>query len=316
MEDDKNRYNQSGSNGTPNNQSSTPKPPNYNNPIDVTKPRPTYDRNNRPDIVDEVEYVPTDAEREREALERLRNRATGGSPVTTTVSAKAKPKRDRGEASKKIKGIIAILLVLIVIALLAVFVIFLGRNSSGQEEAYDIRVSMKIENKSALTLVTETGQEVLREINPGDKIPLRAYARNSNDYRGDSLNNIGSTPPNTYVRFKLVLVLGYEERYDILSPNVGEMWYRYNLEDEETITNGAQFDDGYYYYRGSLAFQQRVELFTELEFVGDNISCDDGGKYGQIQVIVESVEAVQENVATGKVWPTAPKYWVMDITRS
>ena len=294
--------------GVPNSPYST-KPPNYNNPIDVTKPKTNYDRKKRGDVVDEVEYVPTDEEREKAALERLRNRAAGAPAGPTSKPAKVK-----GENSKKIKSIIAILLVLVVIALLIVFILFLNKNKGVQEEFYDIRVSMKIENKSALSIVTETGQEVLKEIHPGDKLPLKAYARNSEDYRGDALGNLDTTPPTTYVRFKLVLILGYEERNDILSPNIGEMWYRYNHEDEATITNGVQFDDGYYYYKGTLAFQQRVELFSELEFVGENITCDDGGKYGQIQVIVESVEATPDNIIKGVVWPTAPKYWVIDVT--
>lgn len=296
------------------NTTTPPKPPttNYNNPINVTKPRPTYDRNNRPEIIDEVEHVPTDAERERAALERLRNRATG---VDTSPSVKTKPARDKGETSKKVKSIIAIVLVLVIVALIVFFIIFLGKNGGGEEESYDIRVSMKIENKSILSVVTETGQEVLREIAPGERVPLRAYARNSDDYRGDPTSSTGQTSKNIYIRFKLVLILDYEERSEILAPNIGEMWYRYNHEDESLITNGVQFDDGYFYYRDVVYFQQRVELFSELKFDGNYIFCEDGGKYGQIQVIVESIEAVPENVINGTVWPTAPKHWVLEVTK-
>lgn len=294
---------------------STPKPstPNYNNPIDVTKPRPTYDRNNRPEIVDEVEYVPTDKEREQAALERLRKRASGidEGPI---AKAKTKVKRDKGDSSKRNKSIIAIILVLLVVALIAFFIFFLSNAGGGQEESYDIRVSMKIENKSALSVVTETGQEILREISPGDVLPLRAYARNSEDYRGDPSTSQSDAAKNIYIRFKIVVILDYEERNEIVAPNIGEMWYRYNHDDESLIVNGVQFDDGYFYYKDIVRFQQRIELFSELEFVGDNIFCEDGGKYGQVQVIVESIEAVPENIINGSVWPTAPKHWVLDIT--
>lgn len=306
--------------GTPNPNGTgpnTPRPstPNYNNPIDVTKPRSTYDRNNRPEIVDEEPvYVPTDKEREQAALERLRKRASGLDDSPSGKPARVKAKRDKGDSSKRNKSIIAIILVLLIVAMIAFFLFFLSNQSGGQEESYDIRVSMKIENKSALSLVTETGQEILREIAPGDKIPLRAYARNSEDYRGDPSTSQSDAAKNIYIRFKIVVILDYEERNEIVAPNIGEMWYRYNHEDESQILNGVQFDDGYFYYKDIVRFQQRIELFSELEFVGDNIFCEDGGKYGQIQVIVESIEAVPENIINGSVWPTAPKHWVLDIT--
>lgn len=286
--------------------------------IDVTKPRTGTYKDRRPAIVDDAPE-PTERDLEREALERLRNRATGRAytPKSTggagTV-AKAKKPSSRGEFKKNMKVAIALLLVLVVIAILIVFVIFIGRNGAVDEGFSDIRVSLKIENKSSLSMVTETGEEVLRELNPGDIIQLRAYARNSDDYRGDVLSNNSSTPTSVYVRFKVVLILGYEERYDLLSPNVGSMWYRYNAEDEADIMGGGVTeDDGYYYYNGVLGFNGRVELFTEIELVGKNFTCDDGGKYGQIQVIVEAVEAVQENLIDGRVWSTAPRHWVLNV---
>lgn len=285
--------------------------------IDVTKPRTGVYKDRRPAIVDDVPE-PTEKDREREALERLRNRATGR-PSTPRVDsggsvAKVKKPSSSGEFKKNMKVAIAILLVLIVIAILIVFVIFIGRNGVVENEFSDIRVSIKMENKSSLTMVTETGEEVLRELNPGDTIQLRAYARNSNDYRGDVMSNNSATPTSVYVRFKVVLILGYEERYDLLKPNVGSVWYRYNAEDEADIMGGGVTeDDGYYYYNGSLGFNGRVELFTEIELIGKNFTCDDGGKYGQIQVIVEAVEAVQENLIDGRVWSTAPRHWVLSV---
>lgn len=317
MADDKDKFNTSGSRFEPNSGTSA-----RDNRIDVTKPRANAFRERRQEIVDEVPE-PTAKDREREALERLRNRASGGDYRPSTGSAsgttKAKPQRLKGEFGKNMKVVIAILLVLIIIAILAVFVIFIGRNSAGVSELYDIRVSMKIENKSTLSMVTETGDVVLRELYPGDKLPLRSFARNSNDYRGDVLSGGTVTPTSVFIRYKIVLILGYEERIDVVAPIFSEgwedAWYRYNAKDEEEIVNGAQYDDGFYYYRGVLPFNGRVELFNELQLVGESLDCDDGGKYGQIQVIVESIEAKADMVETGERWPSAPRHWVIEITK-
>ncbi len=330
MED--NNYNNSGNGNNPyrpstpsssSTPSSTPRPSSpsssytrpQDRPIDVTKPRPTYDRSNRPAVVDEIEKPLTNAEREQQALERLRNRANG-LPASGGTVAKAKPQRDKGDTSKKIKTIIAIILVVIIIIILSIFIILLGRNEVTEEELYDIRVSMTIENKSVLSLVTETGQEVLKEIHPGDRIPIKAYARNSNDYRGDAYDSNNLAPPSIYVRFKLVLILDYEDRPEILVPNLSPMWYKYNHEDEAGLVNGMQFDDGYYYYKDTVVFLQRIELFDSILFDGNKVYCEDGGKYGQIQVIVESIEADINNVITQGVWPTAPRYWVSKMQGS
>lgn len=314
MADDKDNLNRTGSSFEPDRSSSTSA---RDNRIDVTKPRANAFRERRQEIVDDVPE-PTEKDREREALERLRNRASGDysrTPSSSSGGAKAKPQRLKGEFGKNMKVAIAIILVIIIIIILAVFVIFIGRNTVAVSELYDIRVSMKIENKSTLSMITETGDVVLRELYPGDKLPLRAYARNSNDYRGDVLSNNSLTPTAVYIRFRVILILGYQERTDVVMPNTADTWYRYNADDESQIVDGSQYDDGYYYYRDVLPFNGKVELFTELELVGKSLTVDDGGKYGQIQVIVESVEAVADNITTGKVWPSAPKHWVLEVTK-
>lgn len=214
--------------------------------------------------------------------------------------------------SGKIKSIIAIILVVLLIALAIVFVMVIGKNTNIQEESYDVKLSMQIENKSAFSIITDTGREQLREINPGDKLPVKAYIRNSDSYSGD-INQGDITPPNIYVRFRLVLVLDYQERYDILIPTMSNKWYKYNPDDESQIIGGVTSDDNYYYYLGSVSFLQRVELFSELEFSGDAITCDDGGKYGQVQVFVESVEANINSITSDAIWPTAPKYWITQM---
>lgn len=263
--------------------------------IDVTKPRAS-------NYTSPITNISDFTLKEQEALEKIK-----------TQMGKKAEKRDSNKLSN-FKTVIAVVLVVILVAIAIAFVVIIGKNTDSEEENYDTRISMKIENKSALTIITDTGKEELREINPGDKIPLSAYIRNSNEYTGDGHGG-GATPPNIYVRFKIVLILGFEERYDIIVPTMTELWYKYNAEDESNIIDGATEDDHYYYYLGSLSFLQKAELFSSIEFNGETITCDDGGKYGQIQVQVEAIEANINNITSEGVWPTAPKKWVMEMAR-
>jgi hypothetical protein len=211
--------------------------------------------------------------------------------------------------ASSIKTVVAIVLVLILILIAVLFVLFIGKSTTSPEEDYDMRLSMQIENKSSLSIITEAGKEQLREINPGDKVALRASVRNSFDISGDLVQE-GTNPPSIYVRFKLVLILDYKERYDIMIPTMSDRWHKYNAEVESSIPNGVFEDDHYYYYIGSLAFMEPEELFSGIEFDGNVITCEDGGKYGQIQVHVEAIEANIGNIASKSVWPTAPQEWV------
>ena len=82
-------------------------------------------------------------------------------------------------------------------------------------------------------------------------------------------------------------------------------------EDEQKFGDqGIKEDDGYYYYLGSLSFMQRAELFSEIAFVGKEIVWEDGGHYGQLQVIVESMEANIDYIEGENRWSTAPRYWI------
>ncbi|MGN0960592.1 MAG: hypothetical protein ACI4PF_00165 [Christensenellales bacterium] len=256
--------------------------------IDVTKPQQT------PGGID-TSKVSDYTLQEQQSLERLKNKV-----------GKVKQRDNRGS---NFKTIVAIILAIILILIAILFVIFISRKETPQEEKYDMRLSMQIENKSALSIITEAGQEQLREINPGDKIALRASVRNSFDIGGDVIEE-GSTPPSIYIRFKLVLILDYKERYDIMIPTMSNRWLKYNAEIENSLPNGTFEDDHYYYYLGSLAFMEPEELFSEIEFSGDAITCDDGGKYGQIQVQVEAIEANIGNIVSKAIWSTAPQEWV------
>lgn len=267
-----------------------------NRSIDVTKPRSAPTPNANLDASRVSDYTL----REQAALERLAKKmGTGGHQ-----------KEDR---SGSIKTIIAIILVVILIVIAVAFILVLNKNSEVTEEAdYDMRLSMQIENKSALSIITEAGKEQLREINPGDIIPLRASVRNSTDVLGDRTEE-NTLPPPIYVRFRLVLILDYEERYDIMIPTMTNRWYKYNKEVEDNREGGVKEDDHYYYYLGTLSYMQPEVLFSSIEFSGDAITCDDGGKYGQIQVHVESVEADIDNIVNRTMWPTAPQEWIIKM---
>lgn len=236
--------------------------------------------------------------REQQSLEKLKKTVGGSS--------------GHQGRSGKIKTIVAIILVIVLLLLLVVFGIVLSRTGKSEEETYDIRVSLEIENKSLLTIITDTGKEALRPINPGDRLDISAYARNSNDYRGDVSTGAG-TPPNIYVRFRLRLILNYQDRYDVLVPKLTANWYKF---DAEVDGDGSNYDDHYYYFCGSVPYQRRIELFSQLTVDGDSITCEDAdaGRYGQIQVLVESIEADVNSLSNG-IWPTAPKSWIMATIR-
>ena len=259
--------------------------------IDVTKPKTRLGSIN-------TSNVSAHTLREQQALEKL-SRQVGGSSS-----------RGQGKGSA-MKTIIAIILVIVLIVLAVLFVVIIGGDTGMEEESYDVRVSMKIENQNSLKIVTEGGQEKFRDISPGDVVPVSAYVRNSNNYQGDNAEELGEAKA-IYVRFKYQFILNYEIVNEKIKPNISNKWYKWNPEHEKVFgEQGIKEDDGYYYYLGSLTYMQRAELFSEIEFVGENIFWEDGGHYGQIQVTVQSMEASIDFIEGENMWPTAPRYWVM-----
>jgi hypothetical protein len=296
-DENQNLNNSSQNSGMSNNQ--RPSQPSYSNtqkPIDVTKPR--FGGSSAID----ASKVSSHTLREQQALEKLAKKVgvSGG---------------NRNSKAPMVKTVVAVILVLVLIALAIIFVMIIGGNNKTQEETFDARVSMQIENKSSLIVLTDSGKEKFREINPGDIVPLSAYVRNANNYSGDVLNtNNGVTPPSIYVRFRIRFILDYKQADEKIAPVMNGKWYKYNKDDENKFgDSGIKEDDGYFYYKGALTFMQRAELFSAIEFVGDNIYWEDGGKYGQIQVEVESVPATLSSIIDSNVWATAPRQWVNDI---
>ena len=262
-----------------------------NKSINVTKPQQTQ----APVSNIDTSRVSAYTLREQQALERLKKQVGHLD--------------QRDNRASHAKTIIAIILVVVLIILAVLFFIIIGRTSNTPEETYDMRLSMEIKNKSSLSVITQAGQE-LREINPGDNIDLHAVIRNSNDIDGD-LSEDGVTPKPIFVRFQIKLILNYEERFDIIIPEVSDRWYRYDPEVEENYINGVTTDDHYFYYLGFLTFKEPEDLFTSITFNGDVLTCDDGGKYGQIQIFVDSIEADINNARN--LWPTAPQGWFSKV---
>ena len=212
--------------------------------------------------------------------------------------------------ASKIKSIVAILLVVILIIILVAFLLLLNQKGEEPDDENAIRVSMEIENKSFLSVITEEGIEELRPIFPGDILPIRAYARNSNEM-DSNMNQSEVIGGDQFVRFKIRFILDYEDRYEIIVPTLTSNWTKFNAAEEAEIKDGVTEDDHFYYFCGRVAHDRKIELFSELEFDGNMITIDDAGKYGQIQVIVESIDASADNLLNG-IWPTAPKRWIVD----
>ena len=263
-----------------------------NKSINVTKPQTTR----APMSNIDGSMVSDHTLKEQQALERLKKKI-GNIDVKESKAS-------------KIKTIIAIILVIVLIIILAVFVMLLTQNKSDPLVKDSIQVSMEIENKSLLSVISDEGIEELRPIWPGDKLPVRAYASNSNDIKGDNTTSVSGT--NQYVRFKIRMILDYVDRYEIIVPTMSSNWTKFDAELESQINNGVTEDDHYYYFCGSVAHNRRIELFSQIEFDGNQIFIEDAGKYGQIQVIVESIDADSDNLLNG-IWPTAPKRWILDI---
>ena len=286
---------------------------NKSNAIDVTKPRPMSGPQSggaMPSapksgggVMPKEKVEVTDAQRQHELLTKL-------SQKHTATHEKTKVKADRAGA---FKTVIAVLLSMVVIGLGVAFMFVISDNKSNEESFYELRASLQIDNKSTLTVISETGREQLKKIEPGDVLDIGATVQNSNNFGGDPRQE--KNPPHVYVRFKIYFILNYADRYDVLKPKINSnVWYRYNAENETKYVNGVKEDDNWYYFCGSLAFQQKAQLFSEVLVDGNSLTVDDGGHYGQIVVVVEVIEADENAIISEGMWSTAPREWVSMMT--
>jgi hypothetical protein len=90
-----------------------------------------------------------------------------------------------------------------------------------------------------------------------------------------------------------------------------------NFDNLEDIINKTSKNWNVLFYNGVLFLSSKKYKFFPQDKMKKLINCnnifiEDAGKYGQIQVIVESIDASTDNLLNG-IWPTAPKRWVLDI---
>ena len=133
-----NRINNSGQSNSPQNKS-----------INVTKPQSSGPQMSNID----ASRVSAHTLKEQQSLERLKKKIGG--------------LEHKESKSSKIKSIIAIILVVVLIIILVAFLLLLRNNEVEPEDDTAIRVSMEIENKSVLSVISDEGIEELRPIWPG-----------------------------------------------------------------------------------------------------------------------------------------------------
>lgn len=258
--------------------------------VDVTKPRETPSSTPTPTPSTPPTQAELQEQRRLEALERIKN----------NQSQKIKNSMRTGVIKKVVIIIMGILLAGLVVAL----VTFMVMGTGDKEDPTYTRLSMIVNNIDMTYVVLETGEVILRPINPGDTIEINAMVRNSHDIGGDTIN-VAVPPPAIFVRFRVYLILDYEYRYDVLKLDYDEdLWYKYDPEYDE-----MKEDDHYYYYMGSLISQESADLFSSITFHGPSLTVEDGGKYGQIQIEVEALEANFEFIRNDSAWNSRPDGW-------
>lgn len=257
--------------------------------VDVTKPRETPSPTPTPTPSAPPSAADLQEQRRLEALEKIKQ----------NQSQKIKNSMRSGVVKKVFIIAFSILLAGLVVAL----VTFMVMGTGDKEDPTYTRLSMIVNNKDMTYVVLETGEVVLRPINPGDTLEISSTVRNSNDIGGDTIN-VAVPPPAIFVRFRVYLILDYEYRYDVLKLDYNEdLWYKH----VEGVDRNE--DDHYYYYKGSLVSQESVDLFKSLTFYGPSLTVEDGGKYGQIQIEVESIEANFEYIRNDSAWNSRPDGW-------
>ena len=257
--------------------------------VDVTKPRETTTPSQSTATPSQPTAEELQEQRRLEALEKIKQ----------NQSQRLKSSARSGVIKKVFIGVFAALLAGLVIAL----IVFMVMGTGDKEEAVYTRLSMVVNNTDMTYVVLETGEVILRPINPGDTLAISSMVRNSHEIGGDTIN-VAVPPPAIFVRFRVYLILDYEYRYDVIKLDYDEdLWYRY----DEDYDYGE--DDHYYYYMGSLVSQEAVDLFSALTFYGPSLTVEDGGKYGQIQIEVEAIEANFEFIRNDTAWLSRPDGW-------
>ena len=220
---------------------------------------------------------------------------------------------DRKEnIGKAIKTILIILLILILLGGVGFAVYFFAKNPTAVTQGGTIKLSTVVTEN----LTDESGDVSLSEIQiyPGERYSVNCIVSNSDKTTGDDNT---ATYDNIFIRYSITLEIDGEVRNDIVLPIITDLakssWHTYNPDEE---AEGYVWD-GYYYYYGSLAKNQRLTLFDEIKFDFHNTPNSFGGKSAQIVIHVEAVHAEVDNLGVegSNAWNSAPRRWINNIKK-
>ena len=219
---------------------------------------------------------------------------------------------NKERAGKAVKTIAIVLLVMVLLGGIGVAVYFFTKNPVAITQGGTIKLS---------TQVTENLQDESGDVNlsdvlvyPGSKYSVRCIVSNADKTTGDSNTAVYD---NIFIRYSITLEIDGEKYNNVILPIITnlakESWHTYNPDEE---VEGYE-RDGYYYYYGSLAKNQRLTLFEEIEFDLYNTSNDFGGKSAQIVIHVEAVHADVESLGVegSNAWNTAPRRWINNMKK-
>ena len=218
---------------------------------------------------------------------------------------------DRKEnIGKAIKTILIILLILILLGGVGFAVYFFTKNPTAVTQGGTIKLSTLVTEN----LKDESGDVSLSEIQiyPGERYSVNCVVSNADKTTGD---NNTATYDNIFIRYSITIEIDGEVRNDIVLPIITDLakasWHTYNPDEE---AEGYVWD-GYYYYYGSLAKNQRLTLFDEIKFDFHNTPNSFGGKSAQIIIHVEAVHAEVDNLGVegANAWNSAPRRWINNM---
>lgn len=218
----------------------------------------------------------------------------------------------KGAVGGFFKKLIIIILILILLGGIGVAVYFFTKSPGNISQGGIIKLSTLVTEN----LTDESGDQSISdlEVFPGEKYNIRCVVSNSDSTSGD---DTPSEYANIFVRYTITVDVDGRSYNNVVIPIMSDLskesWHIYNPEEE---IDGYVWD-GYYYYYGSLAKNQRLTLFEEIEFDFHNTLNMFGGKSATITINVEAVHADVENlgVESGNAWNTAPRKWITNMQR-
>lgn len=229
---------------------------------------------------------------------------------------------DNGDRNKNdrdvggiVKRILIILLVIVLLAGIGIAIYFFTKNPNNITQAGIINLSTKV-SENLENVSPNTPSISNTEIYPGHKFSVNCMVRNSENIDGD--NNL-SEYDNVFIRYSIVLEIDGKTYNNVIVPIITKLaeenWHNYLNNPDEEVSDYVW--DGYYYYYGSLAKNQSLTLFEEIQFDFHNTLNEFGGKSARIIINVEAVHASVDNlgVDAGNAWSTAPRRWINNMQK-